>query len=81
MLKPEDMTKFQKIVTGFKIFEEYLSPKDNPGEVLAGRDVIWIRGVHHEALGGDDHAKLKAMGWTWSERGGAWEFKIAEFKL
>ena len=62
MLKPKNMTEFQKIVTGLKIFEEYLS-KENPGEIAAEHDEIFVSGVHRDALGGDDLAKLEAMDW------------------
>jgi hypothetical protein len=71
MRKPEDMTEFQQVVTGLKIFEEYLS-KENPGELAAEHDEIFFVGVHREALGGDDRKKLEAMGWTWDKRHQHW---------
>jgi hypothetical protein len=70
------MTTFQRVVTGLRIFEEYLSPKDNPGEVSAEHDVIYASGVHRDALGGDDRTKLEAMGWEWNESFAAWEFTL-----
>jgi len=71
-MKPKDMTDFQKIVSGLKIFEEYLS-KDNPGEISAQHAEIWFTGVHKDALGGDDLKKLKAMDWMWDKNHDAWK--------
>lgn len=65
MLDPKDMTKFQKVVAGLRIFEEYLSPKDNPGTLTSDIDRLRVDGVHHDALGGNDRVKLEAMGWQW----------------
>lgn len=69
------MTKFQKLVTGLRIFEEYLSPKGNPGEVQCVTDLIRVRGVHRDALGGDDRVKLEAMGWKWNDSRERWWFE------
>lgn len=71
MLKPQDMTEFQKVIEGLKIFESYLS-KDNPGEISAEHDEIYVGGVHPEAIGGDDLKKLKAMDWSWNKQYDAW---------
>lgn len=76
MTDPKDMTKFQRIVTGLKIFEEYLSPRDNPGDISAEHDTIYVTGVDRKALGGDDLKKLKAMDWTWNTTYRAWEFML-----
>lgn len=75
MRDPNDMTKFQKVVTGLRIFEEYLSPKDNPGEVECLTNVMRVKGVHRDALGGDDRVKLEAMGWQWNDRRQHWWFE------
>jgi hypothetical protein len=72
MLQAQDMTQFQKVTTGLKIFEEYLSPKDNPGEIECMTNVLRVRGVHREALGGNDRVKLEAMGWQWHEKRQHW---------
>lgn len=71
MLKPEDMTAFQKIVTGLKIFEEYLS-KENPGDIACLTNAMCVAGVHRDALGGDDLTKLEAMGWQWNVKREHW---------
>lgn len=76
MLKPEDMTTFQRVTQGLKIFEQYLSPRNNPGDVSAEHDVIYVSGVHRDALGGDDRTTLEAMGWAWDARYVAWEFTL-----
>ena len=73
MLDPKDMTQFQKVIQGLKIFEQYLSPKDNPGDVSAEHDMIYVGGVHPDALGGDDRKLLEAMGWEWNRSFAAWE--------
>jgi hypothetical protein len=66
MLDPKDMTRFQKVVEGLRVIQSYLS-NDNPGDICAEHDEIFAHGAHVDALGGDDLAKLKAMGWTWKE--------------
>jgi hypothetical protein len=75
MLEPKDMTKFQKIVTGLKIIEEYLSA-DNQGDVCAEHDEIFAHGMHIKALGGDDRRKLEAMGWLWDESLRCWKYFV-----
>jgi hypothetical protein len=70
------MTQFQKVTLGFKIFETYLSPKHNPGDVSAEHDVIYVNGVHRDALGGDDRQQLEAMGWIWVPAYLAWEYSL-----
>jgi hypothetical protein len=73
MSRLKDMTDFQKIVQGFKIFEEYLDPNDNPGEIAAEHDEIFVVGVHKDALGGDHREKLEAMDWSWDKRHECWK--------
>lgn len=72
MLDPKDMTSFQKIYFGLQIFHTYLS-KACPGKVDAEHDIIYVNGVHKNALGGDDLAKLQAMGWEWNTDHDCWE--------
>ena len=71
MLDPKDMTPLQQVHEGLRIFLSYLSA-DNRGHFAAGHDEIWVGGVHRDALGGDDRAKLKAMRWTWDEEVDTW---------
>lgn len=75
MLEPHDMTEFQKITSGLKIIQEYLSKK-NPGTISAEHDEIWAGGVPDHVMGGDDLASLKAMGWEWSPSYLAWRFQL-----
>lgn len=73
MLDPKDMTDFQKVVTGLRIFEEYLCPKEhNPGWIVCQADTMRVGGVHRDALGGNDRAKLEAMGWKWNDERCHW---------
>lgn len=72
MIDPKDMTQFQKVVTGLRIFEEYLSPKDNPGQIECLTNAMRVVGVHRDALGGDDRVKLEAMGWQWNAKRERW---------
>jgi len=76
MLLAKDMTTFQKITTGLKIFEEYLSPRDNPGDISAEHDVIYVGGVHRDMLGDGDLARVAALGWTWNSSFDAWEYSL-----
>jgi hypothetical protein len=71
MLDPKDMTLVQKITAGLQIFAEYLS-KENPGDIAGEHDEIYVSGVHRNALGGDDLAKLEAMGWEWYPSFDSW---------
>jgi hypothetical protein len=71
MLEPKDMTSFQKFTSGLRIIEGYLS-RENPGDICAEHDEIFVHGVNRDALGGDDPVKLEAMGWTWDEDLGCW---------
>jgi len=72
VVDPKDMTDFQKIVEGLRVFQEYLSKK-NPGAISAGHDEIFVGGVHRDALGGDDLKMLEAMDWTWDKRHDCWQ--------
>ena len=72
MLTSGDMTDFQTVWRGFRIFDAYLTPKDNPGWIVAQGDEIHVGGVHRDALGGDDLVKLEAMGWQWNDEHQHW---------
>jgi hypothetical protein len=71
MLDPKDMTEFQKIVEGLRVLQGYLSD-ENQGDIACEHDEIYVSGVHRDALGGDDRAKLEAMGWQWHESFESW---------
>lgn len=58
------MTSFQRIVEGLRIIQSYLSA-ENPGEICAEHDEIFVHGVHFDAMGGDDRKKMEEMVWTW----------------
>jgi hypothetical protein len=75
MLDPKDMTLFQQVVEGLRIFQSYLSD-ENPGDINAAGDEIYVNGVHRDALGGDDLIKLKAMDWTWDDDLGRWSYHL-----
>lgn len=76
MIDLKSMTKYQRVLTGLRIFAEYLSPKDNPGDVTSTVDQLRVDGVHREALGGDDRATLEAMGWRWAAAREQWVFDL-----
>jgi hypothetical protein len=66
------MTDFQKVIRGLQIFEQYLSPKDNPGWLSCVGDDLCVGGVHRDALGGDDRVLLEALGWEWDDEHLRW---------
>ena len=71
MLDPKDMTEFQKTVEGLRVLQGYLND-ENQGDIACEHDEIYVSGVHRDALGGDDRAKLEAMGWEWKESFESW---------
>lgn len=75
MIDPKTMTEFQKLVTGLRIIEQYLSPKDNPGEVELVEGVMTVIGVGPTDVSAEDRKTLEAIGWyAWEYSGKAWKF-------
>lgn len=62
------LTQIQKLKLSMEIFDRYLEPGVNDGGVLPCANELHVVGVHCAALGGDDRAKLEAMGWEWDDR-------------